>query len=493
MIGKETARRKGGVRVRSIAGLLAGLALCSVGPALAQGDGTAVPRLEAVPCPEPAPAADRHCLVLSVPQLRRPEEGQLTASPPITVFVSILASTAADPEPDPVVIVPGGPGAIFNPPVRYLLDGLAEIRRRRAVIVIDQRGVGASRPRLACEEYRGRWRAGEVCVALLRERGIEPGAFNSDETAQDLRDLRRALGLARWNAVGASYGSRVVQRLAEIDPDGTRSAVLLASLPLAPSLARPDRWAQRRAALDRLFADCAADPACAAAHGDLRQKLAAIEAALAAAREPPPGQEAAWDELRRVDRRHGGFAAALTARLDWAEELPRLPAAIAALHDFVSGTRILAAGAIAALYAGDGSATASAGRLPPIDDGMIGSVIRCAEDFLPERGETPRTGFCRHFAPLALGRNPARQDHPPTLVVTGAYDVRTPTAWSDEIAARIPGAVLVRFGDVGHGVSYRHPCANAIVAAFIANPRAALDRSCLAAHQRPKFATPALR
>ncbi len=292
--------------------------------------------------------------------------------------------------------------------------------------------------------------------------------------------------------MGASYGSRVVQRLAEIDRAGTRSAVLLASLPLAPSLWRADRGGHRRAALDRLFADCAADPACAAAYGDLRAKLAAIATAIGGAlrerRDVAEDRAEAWAHLRRLERRHGSFEAAIVARLDWANDLPLLPAAIAELHGFVGGEKNLAAADLDALYAGP----ASAGRMPPIDDGMIGSVIRCAEDYLPERA-APARNMCRNFAPLALGAAAAPADHAPTLVVTGVYDVRTPTAWSDEIAARIPGAILLRFGDTGHGVSYRHPCGNAIVAAFVADPTAKPDLSCVADHRRPRFAVPALR
>src|SRR6185295_14996650 len=153
---------------------------------------------------------------------------------------------AEAPLPDPIVVVPGGPGALFNPPVDYVMDGLAVLRRQREVIIIDQRGVGRSTPRLVCEnepETDGsappRRMGSADCLARLKARGVDVAAFSTEETARDLLDLRRALKLDAWNPMGASYGSRVVLRLAQIDPTGSRASVVMAALPLAPSLARP--------------------------------------------------------------------------------------------------------------------------------------------------------------------------------------------------------------------------------------------------------------
>src|SRR6185436_12753012 len=180
------------------------------------------------------------------------------------------------PLPDPIVIVPGGPGALFNPPVAYVMEGLATLRQRRDLIIIDQRGVGRSAPRIVCPmdppesgHVPPRRAALADCLAKLKARGTDPAAFSTEETAQDLRDLRLALKLPAWNPMGASYGSRVVLRLAQIDPAGSRASVIMAALPLAPSLARPDNALFRRALRSQLFQDCAAEPACAAAYGDL--------------------------------------------------------------------------------------------------------------------------------------------------------------------------------------------------------------------------------
>ncbi len=68
--------------------------------------------------------------------------------------------------------------------------------------------------------------------------------------------------------------------------------------------------------------------------------------------------------------------------------------------------------------------------------------------------------------------------------------VREFGALAGQIAARFPGAVVARMGDAGHDVSYRHPCGNALMNAFVADPKAKLDLGCLASHVRPKFEVP---
>jgi pimeloyl-ACP methyl ester carboxylesterase len=324
------------------------------------------------------------------------------------------------------------------------------------------------------------------CLAKLKARGLDPAAFSTEETAQDLRNLRLALRLGAWNAMGASYGSRVVLRLMQIDPAGTRAAVVMASLPLAPRLSRADNALVRRALLARLFQDCAADPACTQTFGDLAQKFARIQDVLKDGARASPEAQDVYEHLRDVERRTGGIAAALIRQLDWAEELPKLPRAIAELHDFLDGKKLLSRARIDAIYG-----LTMPRRLPPIDQTLIFSTTRCPEDVLPEGGErgTRRRDTCSYFAAAPVADTPPEKPAP-LLILTGAYDIRTLTGWSDEIAARVPGSVLVRFGDHGHDVSYRHPCGNALMTAFVEQPGARLDLSCVEAHKRPKFEVP---
>ena len=458
------------------------------GPALAQGQGDA-PRIEWRDCPWTQAAPEARCGNLVVAQSRTAPD-----APRIRVFFATYRRTGSEaPLPDPVVIVPGGPGALFNPPVAYVMDGLATLRRRREVIIIDQRGVGRSTPRLVCQAEPADDGAGQrrlssfECLQRLKARGVDPAAFNTEETARDLRDLRLALGLAAWNPMGASYGSRVVLRLAQIDPTGSRATVAMAALPIAPSLARADNALFRRALLARLFQDCAAEPACAAAYGDLAAKFAEIQALLKNGTRASPEAKDVVEHLIAVERRTGGIAAALIRRLDWAEELPHLPRAVAELHAFLAGGKLLSHARIDAIYG-----LAMPRRLPPIDNTLIYVTTRCPEDVLPSASPGEQRGrrdACAAFTPAPVTDTPPGLA-PRVLVLTGAYDIRTLTGWADEIAERFTGAVVARFGDTGHDVSYRHPCGNALMNAFVDEPAAKLDLSCVAQHARPKFDAP---
>lgn len=485
---------------RALPFALAAFAALAAAGGAARAEPGPVPRIEWTAC-DWIDAGALRCGHLVVPERRDDPEAGRPHAATVRVFFAIHPPTGPGPEAaDPVLVLPGGPGGLFNPPVPYVMGGLAALAAGRAVIVVDQRGIGRSRPRLVCDDAPApaARRAPDDCARRLAAAGVEPAAYNSLETARDLVDLRRALGLARWNLIGASYAARVLHLAALIDAEGTRSVVLMASLPLAPALARRDLAGLGAALRAELARACAEDGACHEAHGDLARKLAEIEAAIGRGAALTAESEAAGARaaLVRLERQSGGFARALVRRMDRARDIARLPRDIAELHDIVHARRAATPAGLAALYFG---AADAASPLPPIDwFSLTGFVIRCREDVLPgiAAGAAPRRTnpsfiACADFSEIAFPRPPAGarvgQGLPPVLILTGAYDIRTPSAWSDEIAAALPGAVLVRLGDIGHDLSYRHPCANALMTAFVTAPGAPLDLACALDHRRPKF------
>jgi len=233
----------------------------------------------------------------------------------------------------------------------------------------------------------------------------------------------------------------------------------------------------------------AAEPACAAAYGDLAAKFTEIQTLLkpGAARRTPPNAKDELDRLAAVENRWGGISSALIRRLDSGEELPHIPRAIFDLHGFLAGGKPITRARIDSIY---GLATPS--RLPPIDSTLIFVTTRCPEDVLPSAPPGEKRGrrdACAAFAPAPVADTPPGLA-PRLLILTGAYDIRTLTGWADEIAKGFPGAIVARFGDSGHDVSYRHPCGNALMNAFVADPAAKLDLGCVAKHARPKFEVP---
>ena len=68
--------------------------------------------------------------------------------------------------------------------------------------------------------------ATETCHRELAATGAGLAAYNSTESAADFADLRKALGIAAWNAYATSYGSYLAQTLMRDHPQGIRGAPL---------------------------------------------------------------------------------------------------------------------------------------------------------------------------------------------------------------------------------------------------------------------------
>jgi pimeloyl-ACP methyl ester carboxylesterase len=114
---------------------------------------------------------------------------------------------------------PGGSGGLQSSFVQQAATW--PLAGRRDIVIYDQRGAGLSEPAvcpglaerndLALPE---RVRAFLTdCVATLRQAGRDPAAYNTQENAADAIDLRKALGYARSDIYGVSYGSRPAQEL----------------------------------------------------------------------------------------------------------------------------------------------------------------------------------------------------------------------------------------------------------------------------------------
>jgi pimeloyl-ACP methyl ester carboxylesterase len=263
-------------RVRSLIIILSALLL---GVSLTAAQGRALPRFEPTDCQFNDDFFDVTCGSLIVPEDRANPN-----SIEIRLHVAIFASTSANPAPDPVVYLEGGPGGDALYFIEYSFPVLVEpLLDKRDVIVFDQRGTGYSFPRLDCpevgnlqydildenlpadENIRLTIEALDVCRMRLESRGYNLAAYNSAENAADLADLRVALGYESWNLYGISYGTRLALTTLRDYPEGIRSVVIDSVLPPQVSLfdeitANADR------AFNTLFLNCTRDPVCRASY-----------------------------------------------------------------------------------------------------------------------------------------------------------------------------------------------------------------------------------
>jgi pimeloyl-ACP methyl ester carboxylesterase len=136
-----------------------------------------------------------------------------------------LKSTASQPGP-PVIYLDGGPGssAINLAQAPVYARAFLKLREVGDVILLDQRGVGLSRPNLSRAATRpmpaDAFLSREQAFAVFSERakeatehfnklGVDLLAYNTRESAADVDDLRRALGVEKVNLVGFSYGTHL--------------------------------------------------------------------------------------------------------------------------------------------------------------------------------------------------------------------------------------------------------------------------------------------
>jgi pimeloyl-ACP methyl ester carboxylesterase len=462
------------------------------------------PTLEPRDCaPEVAAGVTYDCHWLVVPANRAEFDGTT-----YRLEVTVLHSPNPDPRPDPVIYLSGGPGYPGGSTSYWSSTPLIQ---ERDVIVWDQRGTGDSEPDLECSEmeavvlesfsddrpYEDEQQemvdAVSACHDRLVDRGIDLRGFSTVENAADLADLRVALGYDEWNLFGISYGTRLALETMRSHPEGIRSVILDSTYPMDKnSVTSVVEGAQR--AFDQLAAGCAADPACAAAHGDLTQVFEGIIAQYDA--EP-------YRSTIDLGPDAGGVIPIVVTGSD----------IVAGLFNAMYDTTLIPAlpAFATTLTSGDASIidTVALQGIPNINavsEGMAISVD-CSDaaagsdedagsdvDLLADPGRwssmltvlTPE--FCEIWTVGELDRSfaePVTSDIP-TIVLSGTYDPVTPTPGGAQVAEAL-GAPFVTFDGFGHGVWSESECGTSITLAFLADPTSEVDTSCAEEVGPPAF------
>ena len=311
------------------------------------------------------------------------------------------------------------------------------------------------------------------------------GAYNTNENAADFADLRTALGYARWNVVGVSYGTDLAQTLMRDHPEGIRSVVLDSTLPVNVTLA--GYWTATLEGFDALFAACAAQAACNRANPSLMATFTSLVNTL----QTRPLTVAIKDPATREESKaviDGG------ALIDWlrnqsydAQALRRAPNLITQLGrgdkkaieaialdrarsapPFIPGTPAVGYGLAFGVVCRE--------QNPPGTDKAIGGWAYANDD-------------CRQVWKVPVASPESRRpvvSPIPTLLISGGWDAVTSPAWTRTVAARLANATTITISGAGHFVSPHSPCAQVVIASFFANPIRP-DTSCVSALKAPDF------
>ncbi len=440
------------------------------------------------------------CGKLSVFENRKTRTGRR-----IDLNVVVLPALEAGERDAPLFDLQGGPGLAATATARWYATDLREYRRRRDVVLVDQRGTGASNP-LTCGEYEPKEYLAEMYpVEYVREcrkkleRVADLTQYTTPVAMDDLDDVRAWLGYDRINLIGLSYGTRAALVYLRQHPEHVRAVVLQS---VAPTYARLPMYhsptAQRAMLL--LLGECEADKACAAAYPRVREELNEVLDRLA--RRPARVNHVLPVSKRAVEVTitRDVFTEKLRSRMYTPAGQRRLPYVIhrAAQNDFTPFLKMT-------IREDDPSSAPSPD--PEIADGMYLSVT-CAEDvpFIDTK-EAERVSRPTFFGDYRIrqqqracslwprGGVPAGYLDPvssdaPVLILDGNLDPVTPPEWGRQVASHLPNSKFVLIPHNAHVIDglTNVECYDRVILDFLRRASAAgLDTSCLDAMMPPPF------
>ncbi|MGE0398865.1 MAG: alpha/beta hydrolase, partial [Kofleriaceae bacterium] len=388
-------------------------------------------------------------------------------------FESAVASANA------TIYLDGGPGGDGQNIIDYaaylgapFLDGL---RVDGDFLVIGQRGTARSVPYLDCQSFS--------CEDFSLDYDLRQ--YNTAANADDVDDLRAALGYEKLNLYGISYGSRLGLEVLRRHGDNVRAAVIEGLVP--SSVAWPAAVpASFYGALTSLNASCAASGACGTTFGDLVAKFSSGVASLNNEPLPISLQGTPFD----LD---GYTYAYVLFRVMYSKSsytwLPLVISDLAARR--ADRVETFLAQVIGNLEGGSG-----------VSSGLYNSVV-CNEIFNPPDPDAPTTlnagvpadiveMFGGSWYSLAdtcqswpRGNLQAALAQPVTssvrtLVSSGRLDPITPPGFGDIAAATLSDSVVVIHENSGHGATLQSTCGMTNLTEFLADPTTPHDTSCAA-------------
>jgi pimeloyl-ACP methyl ester carboxylesterase len=447
------------------------------------------------PCPGTIDAAFA-CATVTVPLDR---SGQV----PGTVGLKLERKLAGfTPSRNAVVALAGGPGQSALGLGEFITKAISPALGSRDLLVFDQRGTGESSP-LSCPALSSRSELeharsiGELVGRCAQQLGPARGDYTSQESVADIEALRRAGGYEKLVLYGTSYGTKVALEYAERYPQHVEALVLDSVVPTSG----PEAFAAGTfQAIGGVLGELCANRACAGITSNPLADLARLTARLR--KHALSGSVYDGSGHRHSSRLNetgllgilqaGDLNPALRALLPAAvvsalrhdpDPLLRLELLSEGLIPNVPGKRpVESSESIDETLFVDTSCE----ELPFPWQRSAAAPTRMTEALTSLRGMPSRTFYpfdtstalsaslvsvCASW-PDASPPPPAQAPLPgvPTLILSGAQDLRTPTANARSVAALIPGSNLLVVPFTGHSVlgSDFSGCAEQAVGAFFA-------------------------
>lgn len=415
----------------------------------------------------------------------------------IDIHYLVVPARSRNKAADPVLMLAGGPGQSAIALAPQITGMLHRLNNRRDLVFIDQRGTGESAP-LECPDeaeqpLRQRLDEAAMLQAIRTCRDTlqklpygDLRFFTTTLAMQDMDAVREQLGIAQWNLLGGSYGTRAALEYQRQFPQHVRRTIIDGVAPpdmVLPQSLSPDAQAQ----LDAMLDACEHEAACRARYPALRREWTELLRSL-------PRLVQVRDPLTGELGRFTLTPATLLRNVQPALYAPALTAALpAAIHAAAQG-RFDGLIGLAGVVGG--------GKNSRIATGMHFSVV-CAEDApRMQSGAAEGHDFGAHQAQLyeqvcrfwPRGEVPATfytvpPAKTPMLLLSGGADPVTPPRHAERMAKALgPLARQQIVPQAGHGVMAL-PCMAEVLFRFVDASSDAdalkIDTQCAARIPRP--------
>lgn len=461
-------------------------------------------------------------VTVSCGYLTVPEDRTDPKSPNIQIAVAVFHSTSANPAPDPVIFLQGGPGGEAIMTSVGAFDILVSpFLEKRDYIAFDQRGTGLTKPAINCPEletvskqdmfgqipassrnmiYTNAFRS---CHGMLTVSGIGLNDFNTVASSDDLKDLVTALGYTQVDLYAASYGTRLALVTMRNHPEILRSVVLDSVVPVEARLYYEDP-ARYNSSLQALFDGCAADPKCKATYPNLESDFWNLVAQLDAHPVSVTAPLLTGGKITETVTGSDLLGVVTLGLLKWAWMIPTAPMSLdqiksgdystfvamqSSLPDEYKGINI---GVYISMMCHEHILAGTPEELQAVLDSQKDIVNNYQWIFFGDAEDIFNTCKVWDSTPPASGENNPVVSDIPTLIFEGAYDPVTPPAYGKEVARNLSHSYYVEFPNQGHTSLFGDTtgCASSLVQAFFDDPGREPDRSCVATLPSINFLTP---
>jgi pimeloyl-ACP methyl ester carboxylesterase len=456
---------------------------------------TLKPRTQGRVALEPCRVADGNiealCGKYDVFENRQSQQGRK-----IALNIMLLPATTDKPAVDPFFAFAGGPGQSATEAYAGVAGYVAKVRQQRDVLLVDQRGTGQSNP-LQCRLKGGSDPQAIIGDAFSLDKIRECRAemdkkadltqYTTSIFADDMDELRQAMGYEKINVFGGSYGTK--SGLVYLRRHGDHVRTLTLEAVATPQYRIPVPFAKTiQSSVDRLIALCAADAGCHKDFPDLHQEFTTLVDRL----EKSPAHFQVQDQPVTLPR--DIFVSSLRTLLYIPQIASTFPLMVHSAYQgdwttYANSVLFLTSRLENVVARGMSLAAICAEDVPGLTDAFIKRETQGT--YLGDAQVRRYQTYCKTWG--SVGSIPKDFYAPihsevPTLLISGVLDPATPPELAQQAAHDLPSSRLIAIKEGTHGTG--SPCIDGLVADFVQQGSAGkLDASCADQIHLPPFAS----